>query len=342
MLALSLPNPFFPFRRWCLVLICSFLPAALVAGGGETFLLQRGIGTGEILGQNLVGTAPMQVIDVPGLELIAAEYAADVRQIGSLLPPSPDADVGTGVGSAWPSATDERPKHAAHVLVPQPAPPASLVLQALELPEAGKPVTTKKPGGKDGTEEEDLLTSLSLWFAVGSLFMSSVLCCCFPVIDPENLTFNLLVDLAIIASAVCIALDITNPGREADFAIVQCCFTAFFLGEVVVRIRAQGLYFFTEFWGLFDFTTVFAAVFELWILPIILESTKDSPLQQLAEYPWLPNALRCLRLVRFLRLFRLFRPESTFRHHKDDKEFLDDLSEVWVMIPKDGKNRGKN
>jgi hypothetical protein len=337
MLALSLPNPFFPVTRWCLVLVCSFLPAAQAAGGGETFFSHHS----KVLGQDLVGTAPMQVIDVPGLELIAAEYAADIRQIGTLLRPSPDADVGTGVGSARPSATDERQKQAVHVLIPQPTSPTSPALQALELPQVEKP-ETKKPAGKNGAKEEELLTSLYLWFAVGSLFMSSVLCCCFPVIDPENMTFNLLVDFAIIGSIVCIALDITNPGNEDNFAIAQYCFTAFFLAEVVVRIRAQGLYFFTEFWGIFDFTLVFASASELWILPIVTHLSKDSPLEQLMEYPWLPNFLRSLRLLRVLRLFRLFRPESTFRHHKDDKEFLDDLSEIWVVIPKDGKSRGKN
>jgi len=266
-----------------------------------------------------------------------------------LLRPSPDADASTGLRSAWPLAADEWPQGAVNGLIPEPTSQTSLALQAMMLREVPKP-TAKKPGGKDGakkakTGEEELLSSLCLWFAVGSLIMSSVLCCCVPVIDlmraQESMTFNLLVDLAIVASVIFIALDFANPDKEEHLSIVQHCFTAFFLGEVVLRIRALGVAFFTNFWGIFDFTLVFAAAIDFWILPIALVFIKDSPLETLTEYAWLPYFMRSLRLHRLLRVFRLFRPESFYQQHKEENA-LDNLAEVWVRIPKDGGKTGRS
>lgn len=352
-----------------LVLIWSFLQAALVAGGGEHVFSHRSVE----LGPHWAGTASAPVIDDPGLRLIAAEFMADIQQIGSLLPPSTDAAVGTGIMRAWPSANDERLKGAMHGFMSQPTTHASVALQALHQPAAPKirlpavpPNDTKKSGGKDSAkvvpksdakksggkdsakakevnEKEELVTSLYLWFAVGTLFMSFVFCCCVgEFIDPESVFFNFIVDLVIITSAVFIAMDLANPDEKDRFIIAQHCFTAFFMLEVVIRIRALGISFFSEFWGIFDFTLVWAAAVELWILPIVSYIMKDSGLEYLTEYDWLPNLVRSLRLLRLLRLFRLLRPESSFRAQKDDKEGMDDLAEVWVMIPKDGGKVGKS
>jgi len=255
-----------------LVLIWSFLQAALVAGGDEHVFSHRSVE----LGPHWAGTASAPVIDDPGLRLIAAEFMADIQQIGSLLPPSTDAAVGTGIMRAWPSANDERLKGAMHGFMSQPTTHASVALQV------------------------------------------------------------------IITSAVFIAMDLANPDEKDRFIIAQHCFTAFFMLEVVIRIRALGISFFSEFWGIFDFTLVWAAAVELWILPIVSYIMKDSGLEYLTEYDWLPNLVRSLRLLRLLRLFRLLRPESSFRAQKDDKEGMDDLAEVWVMIPKDGGKVGKS
>lgn len=418
MLAFPIPNLCCPPVRWCLVFVWSFLPAALVAGGGEPVFRHRS----EVLRQDLVDTAPTLVIDDLGLQLIAAEFTADMSQIGGLLRPSPNANVGTGVGSAWPSAPNELRKGTVYkqallaMRLPEVRKPESknnggkdLVKEKVQKSQKKKPsgkdaqkenndgkekdqktqkkeasgkedtqkeknggkdksqkkkpggnknaqkekirkTETKKPGGKDDAQTEELLTSLYLWFAVGSLFVSSVLCCCVPVIDPENMLFNMTVDLAIVASVICIALDfankaLVNSDMHEHLILAQNCFTAFFLLEIVVRIRALGLWFFAGFWGIFDFTLVLAAVSEFWILPIASHLFGDSLLETLEEYHWLPYFLRSLRL---LRLLRLFRSEGVLRHHDKEKEKVefDDLTEVWVMIPtkdaaKPGKSRSK-
>lgn len=325
MLAFSIPNHFCPSIRWCLVLVCSFLPSALAAAGGEPVFGHRSQAWEQ---------------DDRGFQFIAAEFKADIRQIDSLLRPSPDADVGIGAGSAWLEVPDET-KGAEHGLTPQPTPQTPPTPQVPKPTGAGKP-ETKISVVKDGVKEEELLTSLYLWFGVGSLLIPCVVCCCVPVIDPENMTFNLFVDLAIVASSIFIGLDLVRPDMEDQFTIVHYCFTAFFLGELAVRIRALGPSFFAEFWGIFDFTLVFAAVIDFWVLPIVSLFIENSFLARLAQYPWLPNLLRTLRLLRLLRLIRLFRPTSTLMQHKDDSYYhLDDLDEVWVMIPKEGGKTGK-
>lgn len=247
-------------------------------------------------------------------------------------------------GQALPVARAKHSVQFVNLGGPEKPKAADTKLGGPQKPKAADP----KPANKTAAEEETPLASEPyVWFAAGALVFIFGTCCLIPAIDPEGATFNMVVDLAIVGSVTLVVTDlVTSQGSDeqheesAMMVVPQHLFNVFFSGEVAVRMRYEGFYWFCNPWNLFDFLLVAVTALELWILPILEHELSNFSAEDLLEkYGWMPMAFRSLRLFRLLRLLRLLRPNSSFRMPAKDDGSMDELAEVWLTAPKEREER---
>jgi len=114
-----------------------------------------------------------------------------------------------------------------------------------------------------------------------------------------------------------IILSIFIMGLETDiqsplWAPIDNLLLAFFLFELFVRFRRQGIQFFTDdgaIWNCLDFLIVVFGVFDQWILNLWMSMVRGQQhSNELGDILLLIRMLRLLRILRLLRLVKVVRP----------------------------------
>lgn len=127
----------------------------------------------------------------------------------------------------------------------------------------------------------------------------------------ESRGFDLAMTVLIIINAVYIGIE-TDLNHDQDQSPnsggwygVECCFTALFTIELMLRLYGLKFWFFRDGWNLFDMLLVGTAVCDTFLLTIVMSalSEKDGDTDTLDVI----SAMRVARLLRLARIFRLLR-----------------------------------
>lgn len=123
----------------------------------------------------------------------------------------------------------------------------------------------------------------------------------------QSWQFDLAIIVAIIANAIVIGIATNqlevgdDTGDEGAWAVVEHCFVALFLVEMILKLVAQQCNFWKDGWNCFDAVLVCTSVLDMWILTPIIEDTSF-----LIALPIL-RALRVARVARLARIAAFFK-----------------------------------
>jgi NhaP-type Na+/H+ or K+/H+ antiporter len=129
--------------------------------------------------------------------------------------------------------------------------------------------------------------------------------------------FNIAVGLAILINTMQVAAeeiwrDPCNPdiNNHVAWLIADAFFTIFFLVEMITKMGAMKLKYFSSAWNKFDFFLVWVGVFGL-VMSIVTHGKEA----ELAGKTRIIRVARVLRTLRFLRIFRLFHARMSGDKH---------------------------
>lgn len=116
--------------------------------------------------------------------------------------------------------------------------------------------------------------------------------------------FVIIVNAAFIGVETDLAISETSP----FWFIVETTFLVIFIGELVLRFRADRCRMLADYWNVFDCTIVLLGVVDTWILMAVMPSSSDrqSDLQTFTLFR-LGRLVRIARILRVLRLLRFVR-----------------------------------
>jgi len=116
--------------------------------------------------------------------------------------------------------------------------------------------------------------------------------------------FNGVIVALIVANAAQIGLSIefTGEGWDDLWDILEHFFTAVFALEMIAKVVVLRRLYFSDYWNLLDFTLVWCAIIDTWLITPFMSNNSDSGLSDLTAF----RVVRLCRIVRMVRMFEVF------------------------------------